>query len=125
MNLDEDPSVWHTYNIIRNVEDTFSTLKNDLDLRPIWHQNDENPRAPLYLGFLKYWLVNTMRCKLNEQGITFRLPEILKISSSQKFIATKGQNAAFRTIETRKCSEPEHDLQALQKALGQTKTNQV
>lgn len=118
MNLDEDPSVWHTYNIIRNVEDTFSTLKTDLDLRPIWHQNDEKTRAHLHLGILAYWLVNTIRCKLKEQGIKFRLPEILRIASTQKFITTKGQNAAGRNIETRKCSEPEPDLQALHKALG-------
>jgi hypothetical protein len=118
MNLDEDPSVWHTYNIIRNVEDTFSTLKTDLDLRPIWHHNDENTRAHLHLGILAYWLVNTIRCRLKEQGIRFRWPEILRIASSQKFITTKGQNAAGRNIETRKCSEPEPDLIALQQALG-------
>jgi transposase len=118
MDLNEEPSVWHTYNIIREVEDTFRTLKTDLDLRPIWHKNDENTQAHLHLGILAYWLVNTIRCKLKTQGINVRWPEIVRIASTQKFITTKGLNTAGKKVETRKCSEPEPDLEILQKAMG-------
>lgn len=118
MNMDEHPNVWHIYNIIREIENTFRVLKSDLDLRPIYHKNDESTKAHLHLGILAYWLVNTIRCKLKAKGINWGWQEILRTGSTQKFITTKGQNAAGNIIEVRKCSEPEHDLKTLQKALG-------
>jgi hypothetical protein len=38
--------LWQCYNIIREIEATFRTLKTELDLRPIYHQKDENTMAP-------------------------------------------------------------------------------
>lgn len=118
MDMNEDPNVWHVYNLIREIEDSFRTLKSDLDLRPIYHKNDESTKAHLHLGLLAYWLVNTIRCKLKTQDINWGWQEILRIASTQKFITTKGQNTAGTDIEVRKCSEPEQDLRAMQSALG-------
>jgi transposase len=53
-----EENVWQFYNIIREIEATFRVLKSDLDLRPIYHQKDENTMAHLHLGLLAYWLVN-------------------------------------------------------------------
>jgi transposase len=37
-----EPQIWNIYNCIREVESTFRCLKNDLDIRPIFHQKDEH-----------------------------------------------------------------------------------
>jgi hypothetical protein len=39
-------------NIIREIEDSFRTLKTDLDLRPIYHKTDVSTMAHLHLGLL-------------------------------------------------------------------------
>jgi transposase len=45
----------------------FRVLKTDLDLRPIYHQKDENTMAHLHLGLLAYWLINTVRHQLKKK----------------------------------------------------------
>lgn len=58
--------VWKFYNTIREIEATFRTLKTDLDLRPIYHKNDDSTMAHLHLGLLAYWVVNTIRQQLKK-----------------------------------------------------------
>lgn len=118
LDMDETPNVWHVYNLIREVEATFETLKTDLDLRPIYHKNDESTKAHLNLGILAYWLVNTIRCKLKAEKINWSWSEILRIASTQHLITTKGQNTAGYNVETRKCSEPTDGLKLIQTKLG-------
>ncbi|MEZ4987414.1 MAG: hypothetical protein R2795_20610 [Saprospiraceae bacterium] len=59
LDMKDETLVWDVYNTIREIENTFRTLKTDLDLRPIYHKNDDSTVAHLYLGLLAYWLVNT------------------------------------------------------------------
>jgi len=68
---DPETIVWGSYNVIREVESTFRTLKTYLDLRPIYHKTDDATLAHLNLGLLAYWVVNTIRFQLkrNEEEI--------------------------------------------------------
>ena len=53
--MSEDPkNIWSFYNVIRTVEETFKTLKTDLDIRPIYHKSDEGAKAHLNLAVLAY-----------------------------------------------------------------------
>jgi len=99
------------------VESTFRTLKTDLDLRPIYHQNDDSTQAHLHLGILAYTLVNTIRYQLKREKINSSWTEIVRIANTQKRITTQGYNAAGTLIETRKCSEPSEKLKQIQAAL--------
>jgi transposase len=109
--------VWMIYNLIREIEQTFRTLKTDLDLRPIYHKNDDATIAHLNLGLLAYWLVNTIRTKLKAHGYNRDWQEIKRIGNTQKVITTTGTNTTGQTIEVRKCSEPEEKLKELQRIL--------
>jgi transposase len=113
----EETMVWEAYNTIREIESTFKTLKSDLDLRPIYHKNDESTIAHLNLGLLAYWLVNTVRQKLKRQGVNHNWKEIVRIANTQKVITTSGTNTAQKTIQVRKCSEPGAKLKELQSLL--------
>lgn len=93
-------------------------LKTDLDLRPIYHKNDDATVAHLYLGLLAYWLVNTTRCQLKAHGINTCWKEIVRIGSTQKVITTVGYNKAEQEISVRKCSLPEQKLKQLLDALA-------
>ena len=117
LNLNDEVLVWEVYNTIREIESTFRSLKNDLDLRPIYHKKDESTMAHLHLGILAYSLVNTLRCKLKAKGIHHSWPEIVRIANTQKVITTTGYNSAGNEVSVRKCSRPEEKLRGLYAAL--------
>lgn len=118
LDMKDEVLVWNVYNTIREIESTFRTLKTDLDLRPIYHKNDDSTIAHLNLGLLAYWLVNTIRCQLKSSGITSNWKEITRIGNTQKVITTSGYNKAGKEITIRKCSEPALKLRALHHALN-------
>ena len=53
----DEKTTWDYYNLIREIECTNRQLKTDLNLRPIYHQTDENSDAHIFLGLLSYRLV--------------------------------------------------------------------
>ena len=110
LNVKDEVIVWKIYNTIREIESTFRTLKTDLDLRPIYHKNDDATMAHLHLGLLAYWLVNTIRYQLKSQGINHAWTEIVRIANTQKVITTTGTNTYDTLISTRRCSEPNEKL---------------
>lgn len=115
-NPDEE-IVWMIYNTIREIEYTFRVLKTDLDLRPIFHQKDDSTMAHLHLGLLAYWLVNTVRYQLKQQGINSDWREIIRIMNTQKCVTTIAQNNNDEIICIRKCSEPDSKVKKLYDAL--------
>ncbi len=113
----KEESVWQFYNIIREIEATFRVLKTDLDLRPIYHKKDENTMAHLHLGLLAYWLVNTVRHQLKQEGIHSGWREIVRTMNTQKAVTTLAQNNHEEVIMIRRCSEPNQPVRKLYDAL--------
>ena len=131
--------IWMIYNIIREIEYSFRTLKTDLDLRPIYHKKDHATMAHLHLGLLAYWVVNTVRYQLkktenmtesktenkadekqdtnrNETDSTpihFQWKEIIRIMNTQKSVLTVSQNRYDEVIVSRRCSDPSPKVQAI------------
>lgn len=108
---------WMIYNTIREIESTFRVLKTDLDLRPIYHKNDNSTMAHLHLGLLAYWLVNTIRYQLKQAGITDDWKEIKRKASTQKSVLTTAQNSYDVLIQIKRCTEPSEDLKKIHDAL--------
>lgn len=113
LNVSEEYVVWNIYNTIREIENAFRTLKTDLDLRPIYHKNDDATMAHLHLGLLAYWLVNTVRYQLKHNGIKSCWGEIVRIGNTQKVITTSGTNTYDKTVTTRKCTVPNDNLKRI------------
>ncbi len=120
LNVADEVIVWNIYNTIREIENTFRILKTDLDLRPIYHKNDDATMAHLHLGILAYWIVNTVRHQLKSKNINSCWTEIVRIANTQKVITTTGKNTFDQVVSTRKCSEPNENLKVIYAAL---KTN--
>ena len=112
-----EENVWQFYNIIREIEATFRVLKTDLDLRPVYHQKDENTMAHLHLGLLAYWVVNTVRHQLKQEGIHSGWREIVRTMNTQKAVTTLAQNNHEEVIMIRRCSEPNRQVRTLYDAL--------
>lgn len=113
LNIQQESIVWNIYNTIREIENTFRTLKTDLDLRPIYHKNDDATMAHLHLGILAYWLVNTVRYQLKQNSIKSCWGEIVRIGNTQKVITTSGTNTYDKVITTRKCTIPNKNLKEI------------
>jgi len=127
--------MWMIYNIIREVEYSFLTLKTDLDLRPIYHKKDDATMAHLNLGLLAYWVVNTVRYQLKKtdnepdkkqeiaknetdtEPINFQWKEIIRIMNTQKSVLTVSQNRYDEVIISRRCSEPTPKAEAIYQRL--------
>jgi hypothetical protein len=89
-----------------------------LDLRPIFHKNDNATLAHLHLGLLAYWLVNTIKHQLKSKDIKHNWQEIIRITNTQKVVTTSGQNKYDEVIYIRKCTEPNEKVKSIYQALG-------
>ena len=107
-NIDQldERTTWDYYNLIREIECTNRQLKTDLNLRPIFHQKDNRSDAHLFLGLLSYWIVNTIRHKLKQTGLTSYWTEIVRRLSPQQAITTEATNALGEKIRFRQCTHP-------------------
>lgn len=111
----EESLLWDIYNTIRNVESTFRCLKTDLNIRPIYHQNDERIESHLYLTMLAYQLVNTVRHMLSKQNINYDWRNIVRIMSTQQ-LQTIEMPTKTKTVYVRRPSKPIVEAQQIYKA---------
>jgi transposase len=61
----QDPAqLWQFYIQLVEVEAAFKTMKDDLQLRPIYHQLEQRIEAHIFVAFLAYCLYVTLRARL-------------------------------------------------------------
>ena len=121
--LDEkdEENIWTYYNVIRTVEETFKTLKSDLDIRPVYHKTDEASKAHLNLAVLAYWVVSTTKYMLKKKGINVRWEELLRIMSTQQRVTMVAEQENGHLLKVRRSTTPESKLAEIQEALGITR----
>jgi len=61
--------LWDMYMMLNTAENAFSTLKSDLNLRPVYHQKESRSEAHLFIAVLVYHTVNAIRIKLKDCNI--------------------------------------------------------
>jgi len=114
-NLTEtDPvKLWNYYLQLVTVEEAFRTLKGDLAIRPIFHQDAMRIEAHLFIAFLAYCLHVTLgqRLKLLAPGLTTR-------RALEKFAAMQMVDVHIPTTDQRELcltryTQPEPDLKLL------------
>ena len=119
--LDENDevNVWKFYNVIRTVEETFHTLKSDLDIRPVYHKGDDGIKAHLNLAVLAYWIVSVTMYRLRKKGYpNVRWEEIRRIAGAQVMVTTRMETVKGETIEIRQATEEEQELASIYNLLG-------
>ena len=115
----EETNVWKFYNVIRTVEETFHTLKSDLDIRPVYHKSDEGIKAHLNLAVLAYWLVSVTKYRLKVKKYdNVRWDEIIRIASTQVLVTAELKAEDGETIRVRQCTEADEKLSNIYRMLG-------
>jgi len=70
--------ILESYFMLTRVEDAFKSLKTDLGLRPVYHQNEGRTKAHLFISVLAYHLLNTIELKLSEKGCSSKWSTVRK-----------------------------------------------
>jgi transposase len=53
--------LWKQYIVLTEVEQAFKEIKQDLGIRPVYHQKDERIEAHIFVSFLAYCLQVTLK----------------------------------------------------------------
>ena len=92
-----DPAeLWRFYIQLVEVEAAFKNLKDDLQLRPIYHQLEERIEAHIFVAFLAYCLHVTLRARLKPLA-----PGLTPRAVLEKFAAIQMLDVHFPTTDGR------------------------
>jgi transposase len=106
-----DPGqLWERYLLLTEIEAAFKSLKDDLSIRPVYHQKEERIEAHIFVAYLAYCLQVTLKGKLKQVagGLTPR-------SVLDKFASIQMMNVVFPTQEEgkellfRRYTHPQND----------------
>ena len=116
-----DPAqLWEYYLHLVEIEAVFKTLKDELAVRPIYHQRPERVEAHIFVAFLAYCLHVTLKAQVRPHAPGLTVQQIL-----EKFAAMQLLDVHFPTTDGRELiftrhTEPEPDQQLLLAQLGWT-----
>jgi transposase len=117
----ENPEeLWKQYIILTEVEQAFKELKNDLNIRPVYHQKDNRIEAHIFVCFLAYCLQVTLKHKarVRAPGLTPRA--ILEKFKSMQLIDVHLPITDGRKLIMPRYTQPEKDIQLLLHQLNLT-----
>ena len=105
-----DPAVlWQFYLQLVEVEQAFKDLKDDLAIRPVYHQTDERIEAHIFVAFMAYCLQITLKQRLRSlaPGLTPR--SLLDKMAALQMVDVHLPTTDGQTIILSRYTEPEAD----------------
>jgi transposase len=105
--------LWHFYIQLTEVEAAFKNLKDDLALRPVYHQLEHRIEAHIFISFLAYCLHITLRRRLRDlaPGLTPR--SVLEKFATIQMLDVHLPTTDERTVILSRYTHPETDVQLL------------
>ena len=111
--------LWEYYLQLVAIEAAFKNLKDDLQIRPIFHQKEQRIEAHIFVAYLAYCLQVTLQAKLRRVagGLTPRavLEKFATMQMMDVFFPTE---QAGKELLFRRYTQPEKDHQMLLSQLG-------
>jgi transposase len=106
-----DPGkLWEQYLLLTEIEAAFKSLKDDLCIRPVYHQKQERIEAHIFVAYLAYCLQVTLKGKLKQVagGLTPRavLEKFASIQMMNVVLPTQEQG---KELVFRRYTHPEKD----------------
>jgi transposase len=126
-NLTEvDPkTLWKRYIQLTEAEWAFRITKDELVIRPIWHQKPDRVKAHILVCFLAYVLWKTLAQWMHRAGLgdapRSLLQELARIKSGDVVLPTRGREGQpHKTIRLRCVTVPDEPQKVLLNRLGLT-----
>jgi hypothetical protein len=123
---DTDPAtLWKRYIQLTEAEWAFRIEKDELEIRPIWHQKEDRVKAHIWVCFLAYALCKAlgqwMRCAGLGDAPRTLVEELAKIKSGDVVLPTvPGDGRPGRTVRVRCVTMPDPAQRVLLNRLGLT-----
>jgi transposase len=119
----EPSALWKQYIQLTEAEWAFRISKDELRLRPIWHQKKDRVLAHILVCFLAYVLWKTLAQWMRHSGLgdapRSLLDELAKIRSGDVVLPTKSTTGeAGRVVRLRCVTEPDAAQKVLLQRLG-------
>ena len=121
-NLPEcDPkTLWKRYMIQGEIEYAFRELKNDLGLRPVYHQLDDRIEAHVFTAFMALCLFQTLRAIARERAPGLTPRQIVEKFRTVKMVDVVKPTTDHRIVTLPRYIEPKKDVAILLDRLGLT-----
>jgi transposase len=106
---DDPGDLWRMYLQLVEIEQAFKELKNDLSIRPIYHQLETRIEAHIFVAFLAYCLQVALKQRLKAlaPGLTARA--VLEKLAAMQMIDVELPTTDNRLIVLSRYTEPEKD----------------
>ena len=114
---DAEP-LWRTSVTLTDLEAVFRSLKSELGLRPVYHRTEGRVDGHLFITVLAYPLVQLIRRRLRQHGISDRWSTLRDILAGQCRVTATFRRADGRTLHVRKATRAEPAQLAIIQALG-------
>ena len=114
----EAEALWRTYVMLTDLESVFRSLKSELGLRPIYHRTDRRTEGHLFITVLAYQVVQVIRLRLRQKGLTLSWSRLRERLSSQTRASFSQKQQDGKTVQTRVTSDPDIYQREIYLALG-------
>ena len=116
-----DPAeLWRFYTQLVEVEAAFKNLKDDLQLRPIYHQLEQRIEAHIFVAFLAYCLHVTLRARLRPLAAGLTPRAVLDKLAAIQMLDVHFPTTDGRTLILSRYTEPNSDQKLLLRQLDLT-----
>jgi len=117
----QDPAqLWQFYIQLVEVEAAFKALKDDLGLRPIYHQLEQRIEAHIFVAFMAYCLHVTLRARLRPLAAGLTPRAVLDKLAAIQMLDVHFPTADQRTLILTRYTEPNIDQKLLISQLNLT-----
>lgn len=114
----DEREIWSLYIMLTNLENSFRSLKTDLNLRPVYHQTESRCDSHLFITVLAYHLLNTIQTQLRQHDIHMQWWNIRERLSTHGRVTTSMTTQGHHSLHLRSSCEPESFHKLIYDALG-------
>jgi len=122
---DQEPEwLWKLYLLLVQIEAVFRCFKNDLGIRPIYHQNDARVEAHIFVCFQAYclWVTLQQRLRPLAPGLTPR--QALDQLAGVQMLDVQIPTTDGRLLQLTRYTQPDAAVQLLLQRLGKSLPDQ-
>jgi len=114
----EPDVLWERYVQLTEIEAVFKTLKSDLALRPVYHQKEHRVDAHIFVAFLAYCIMVTLKKRLQVHAPGLTPKAVLEKLATIQMLDVWLPTSDGRCLVMSRYTQPEPDLLVLLKTMG-------
>ena len=115
----QDPAeLWCMYMRLSEVEQAFKELKNDLGLRPIYHQLEHRIEAHIFVAFMAYCLQVTLKQLLRSHAGGLTPPRVMEQMAGIQMLDVIAPTTTGQWLSMSRYTQPDKTQQLLLSLLG-------